>query len=48
MALAAENDSAMMISCDQCNVWQHGPCVGIYSDDEAPDGESRGRRGREF
>jgi hypothetical protein len=28
-----------MIQCDKCNVWQHGPCMGIWSDDEAPDGE---------
>jgi hypothetical protein len=30
----------MMIQCDQCNVWQHGPCMGIWDDEEAPDGES--------
>lgn len=29
-----------MIQCDSCNVWQHGPCVGIWGDDEAPDGQS--------
>ncbi|KAK4684857.1 hypothetical protein P7C73_g5306, partial [Tremellales sp. Uapishka_1] len=31
----------LMIQCDKCFVWQHGPCTGIYDDDEAPDGESR-------
>jgi hypothetical protein len=30
-----------MIQCDKCNVWQHGPCMGIWDDDQAPDGESR-------
>ncbi len=29
----------MMISCDMCNVWQHGACVGIWGDEEAPDGQ---------
>lgn len=29
----------MMIQCDKCNVWQHGACMGIWGDDEAPDGE---------
>lgn len=28
----------MMIQCDQCNVWQHGECMGIWGDEEAPDG----------
>ncbi|ORX37343.1 hypothetical protein BD324DRAFT_625760 [Kockovaella imperatae] len=27
----------MMIQCDSCNVWQHGPCMGIWGDEEAPD-----------
>lgn len=31
----------MMIQCDHCNVWQHGACVGIWGDEEAPDGECR-------
>jgi hypothetical protein len=26
-----------MICCERCNVWQHGPCVGIMSENEAPD-----------
>lgn len=29
-----------MIQCDTCNVWQHGPCMGVWADEEAPDGES--------
>lgn len=37
---AADTD-AMMIQCDHCNVWQHGACVGIWGDEEAPDGELR-------
>ncbi|WWC88464.1 uncharacterized protein L201_003375 [Kwoniella dendrophila CBS 6074] len=27
----------MMIQCDKCNVWQHGECMGIWGDEEAPD-----------
>ena len=34
------DNTSMMISCDKCNVWQHGPCMGIWGDDDAPDGES--------
>lgn len=30
----------MMIQCDKCNVWQHGPCMGVWADEEAPDGTS--------
>ena len=26
-----------MICCERCNVWQHGPCVGVMSENEAPD-----------
>jgi hypothetical protein len=33
------DNTSMMISCDKCNVWQHGPCMGIWGDDDAPDGE---------
>ncbi|CAK9784250.1 hypothetical protein CC85DRAFT_310108 [Cutaneotrichosporon oleaginosum] len=32
-----EDIDVMMIQCDKCNVWQHGACVGIWGDDEAPD-----------
>jgi hypothetical protein len=28
----------MMIQCDTCNVWQHGNCVGIPTEEETPDG----------
>jgi hypothetical protein len=27
-----------MISCDSCWVWQHGVCVGIEGDWDAPQG----------
>jgi PHD-finger len=26
-----------MICCERCNVWQHGPCVGVMSENEAPE-----------
>jgi hypothetical protein len=26
-----------MICCERCNVWQHGPCVGVMSEKEAPE-----------
>jgi hypothetical protein len=29
-----------MIQCDTCNVWQHGACVGIPTEEETPDGTS--------
>ncbi|WVQ73141.1 hypothetical protein IAR50_002705 [Cryptococcus sp. DSM 104548] len=32
-----EDIDVMMIQCDQCNVWQHGECMGIWGDEEAPD-----------
>ncbi|KAL7420776.1 Histone deacetylase complex subunit [Cryptotrichosporon argae] len=32
-----EDDDIMMIQCDKCNVWQHGGCMGIWGDEEAPD-----------
>jgi hypothetical protein len=35
----------MFIQCDKCNVWQHGPCVGIWGDEEAPEGELYFRMG---
>jgi hypothetical protein len=38
--LKSADGDAMMIQCDKCNVWQHGPCVGIWADEEAPDGTS--------
>ena len=30
-------DAGFMICCERCNVWQHGPCVGVMSEKEAPD-----------
>lgn len=30
-------DSGLFIQCDKCQVWQHGYCVGIGSDDSLPD-----------
>ena len=30
-------DTGFMICCERCNVWQHGPCVGVMSENEAPD-----------
>ncbi|WRT67862.1 uncharacterized protein IL334_004836 [Kwoniella shivajii] len=32
-----EDIDVMMIQCDECNVWQHGECMGIWGDEEAPD-----------
>ncbi|KAI9634962.1 uncharacterized protein MKK02DRAFT_37837 [Dioszegia hungarica] len=32
-----EDGDPLMVACDKCNVWQHGPCVGIWADEEAPD-----------
>ncbi|WWC62671.1 uncharacterized protein I303_105268 [Kwoniella dejecticola CBS 10117] len=32
-----EDIDVMMIQCDKCNVWQHGECMGIWGDEEAPD-----------
>jgi len=30
-------DTGFMICCERCNVWQHGPCIGVMSENEAPD-----------
>ncbi|KAK9460290.1 uncharacterized protein V1516DRAFT_625296 [Lipomyces oligophaga] len=30
-------DSGLFIQCDKCQVWQHFYCVGLRSDDEAPE-----------
>jgi len=30
-------DAGFMICCERCNVWQHGPCVGVMSEREAPE-----------
>lgn len=31
-------DPDFFIQCDNCHVWQHGYCVGILNDQEAPEG----------
>lgn len=31
-------DPDFFIQCDNCHVWQHGYCVGIANDQEAPEG----------
>ena len=33
----AESEGGLMIQCELCSVWQHGPCVGILEDSEVPD-----------
>jgi len=38
VTLTADNGLFMM-QCDKCNVWQHGPCMGLWDEDEVPDGE---------
>lgn len=30
-------DLGLFIQCDQCLVWQHGYCVGLFIDDDVPD-----------
>lgn len=30
-------DQGLYIQCDKCSVWQHGYCVGLFTDEEAPD-----------
>lgn len=29
--------AGLFVQCDVCNVWQHGACVGIMSEDTTPD-----------
>lgn len=38
MSPSLDNDG-MMVQCDNCNVWQHCPCVGLagITEDEMPD-----------
>ncbi|EJD52500.1 hypothetical protein AURDEDRAFT_111172 [Auricularia subglabra TFB-10046 SS5] len=38
VALSArpDPDVSFMIQCDRCRVWQHGVCVGILCEEEAP------------
>lgn len=32
-----EDQAGFMIQCDQCNVWQHGDCIGIDTAAQAPE-----------
>ncbi|GAO50993.1 hypothetical protein SAICODRAFT_220125 [Saitoella complicata NRRL Y-17804] len=32
-----DDDSGFMVACDTCGVWQHAECVGIPSENDAPD-----------
>lgn len=34
---AEMEDTGFMICCERCNVWQHGPCVGVMRENEAPE-----------
>lgn len=27
-----ELSSGLMIECEMCNCWQHGPCVGLWDE----------------
>ncbi|ORY89694.1 hypothetical protein BCR35DRAFT_156736 [Leucosporidium creatinivorum] len=29
--------SGLMIECDTCKCWQHGPCVGLWNEKDCPD-----------
>ncbi|GAA6058921.1 hypothetical protein JCM10212_002873 [Sporobolomyces blumeae] len=31
-----EMSSGLMIQCDTCKCWQHGPCVGLWEEKECP------------
>ncbi|KAI5910826.1 Histone deacetylase complex subunit CTI6 [Candida parapsilosis] len=30
-------DQGLFISCEKCGVWQHGYCVGLFTNDDVPD-----------
>jgi hypothetical protein len=30
-------DHGLFIQCDKCSVWQHGYCVGLFTNDDVPD-----------
>ncbi|CAH6723885.1 hypothetical protein CLIB1444_22S00430 [[Candida] jaroonii] len=30
-------DQGLFIQCDKCSVWQHGYCVGLFTDEDVPD-----------
>ena len=32
-----EHGSSLMIQCEICSAWQHGPCVGILENGEVPE-----------
>src|SRR5271170_4061498 len=32
-----DEDDGFTIFCERCSVWQHGACVGIYDEKDAPD-----------
>ncbi|KAI5477551.1 hypothetical protein MNV49_006139 [Pseudohyphozyma bogoriensis] len=32
-----ELSNSLMIQCDTCKCWQHGPCVGLWKDADCPD-----------
>lgn len=34
---AAQIDPGLFIQCDDCQVWQHGYCVGFYAEEDVPD-----------
>ena len=34
---APDPDGALFIQCDTCETWQHGPCVGIMTNDATPE-----------
>ena len=29
-------NKGLMIQCEQCEAWQHGPCVGLYEEKDVP------------
>lgn len=29
--------SGLFVQCDVCKVWQHGACVGIFTEESSPD-----------
>ncbi|SCV69978.1 BQ2448_1372 [Microbotryum intermedium] len=32
-----EKEQELMIQCDTCKCWQHGPCIGLVEEEECPD-----------
>lgn len=33
----SDEAGSLFIQCDVCKVWQHGGCVGIFSDEMSPE-----------